>query len=308
MKKRLLTLLLCICILGFTIYKLDSIVSIAKKFFNNTHTLSIEKKNQFSKNKNYDFVQISKDYKPYNYQELLNVFYTVLDSGYENFTFYCPSEYLDCIDDVKKISNPENVDILTTIGNFVSPYNNFTSLKVQFDTSGEVTLDIKRLYSSEDIINISNKIDSIWKDIVTQDMSTEDIIYAFHDYIINTTKYDETYENEIKNGKSTHNSAKANGPLFEGFGICSGYTDVLSIVLDKLGLDNYKVASKTHVWNAVKINNEWKHIDLTWDDPVSIDHSVNNLLHKFYLIDTHTLESFDIKDHSFDKSIYVELK
>mgnify|MGYP005952795721 FL=1 len=308
MKKRLLTFLLCICILGFTIYKLDSIVNIAKKFFNNTPTLSIEKKNQFSKNKDYDFVQISKDYKPYNYQELLNVFYTVLDSGYENFTFYCPSEYLDCIDDVKKISNPENVDILTTIGNFVSPYNNFTSLKVQFDTSGEVTLDIKRLYSSEDIINISNKIDSIWKDIVTQDMSTEDIIYAFHDYIINTTKYDEAYENEIKNGKSTHNSAKANGPLFEGFGICSGYTDVLSIVLDKLGLDNYKVASKTHVWNAVKINNEWKHIDLTWDDPVSIDHSVNNLLHKFYLIDTPTLESFDIKDHSFDKSIYVELK
>ena len=308
MKKRLLTLLLCICILGFTIYKLDSIVNIAKKFFNNTPTLSIEKKNQFSKNKDYDFVQISKDYKPYNYQELLNVFYTVLDSGYENFTFYCPSEYLDCIDDVKKISNPENVDILTTIGNFVSPYNNFTSLKVQFDTSGEVTLDIKRLYSSEDIINISNKIDSIWKDIVTQDMSTEDVIYAFHDYIINTTKYDETYEKEIKNGKSTHNSAKANGPLFEGFGICSGYTDVLSIVLDKLGLDNYKVASKTHVWNAVKINNEWKHIDLTWDDPVRIDHSVNNLLHKFYLIDTPTLESFDIKDHSFDKSIYVELK
>ena len=64
MKKRLLTLLLCICILGFTIYKLDSIVNIAKKFFNNTPTLSIEKKNQFSKNKDYDFVQISKDYKP----------------------------------------------------------------------------------------------------------------------------------------------------------------------------------------------------------------------------------------------------
>lgn len=308
MKKKLLTLLICICLLGFTICKLNNIVNITKNFFNNTPTLSIEKKNQFSKNKNYDFVQISKDYKPYNYQELLNVFYTVLDSGYENFTFYCPSEYLDCLDDVKKISNPENVDILTTIGNFVSPYNNFTSLKVQFDTSGEITLDIKRLYSNEDIINISNKIDSIWKDIVTQDMSTEDIIYAFHDYIINNTKYDEAYENEIKRGEATHNSARAIGPLFEGYGICSGYTDVMSIVLDKLGLDNYKVASKTHVWNVVKINNEWKHIDLTWDDPVSEDHSVNNLLHKFYLIDTPTLESFDIKDHSFDKSVYVELK
>ena len=308
MKKRFLAFLLSALILGFTLYKLDSIVNIAKKFFNNTPKVSVIKKNQYSKGKDYDYVQISKDFKPYNYQELLNVFYTVLDYGYENFTFYCPSEYLDCLDDVKKISNPDNVDILTTIGNFVSPYNNFTSLKVQFDTSGEVTLDIKRLYSTEDIINISNKIDAIWKDIVTQDMSTEDIIYEFHDYIINHTKYDEAYESEIRNGETTHNSAKANGPVFEGYGICSGYTDVLSIVLDKLGLDNYKVASKTHVWNAVKINAEWKHIDLTWDDPVSEDHSINNLLHKFYLIDTPTLESFDIKDHSFDKSIYVELK
>lgn len=308
MKKRFLAFLLSALILGFTLYKLDGIVNIAKKFFNNTPKVSVIKKNQYSKSKDYDYVQISKDFKPYNYQELLNVFYTVLDYGYENFTFYCPSEYLDCLDDVKKISNPDNVDILTTIGNFVSPYNNFTSLKVQFDTSGEVTLDIKRLYSAEDIINISNKIDAIWKDIVTQDMSTEDIIYEFHDYIINHTKYDEAYESEIRNGETTHSSARANGPLFEGYGICSGYTDVLSIVLDKLGLDNYKVASRTHVWNAVKINDEWKHIDLTWDDPVSEDHSINNLLHKFYLIDTPTLESFDIKDHSFDKSIYVELK
>lgn len=308
MKKRFFTVIFCLAISFLVIYKLDYIVSITKKFFNNTPKVLVEEKNQYAKNRNYDFVQITDNFIPYNYQELLNIFYTVLDSGYQKFTFYCPNEYVDCLDDVKKISNPDNVDLLTTIGNFVSPYNNFTSLKVQFDTSGEVTLDIKKLYSNEDINNISNKIDSIWKNIVSKDMDTEDIIYEFHDYIINTTKYDDKYENEMKTGTTTHESAKANGPLFEGFGICSGYTDVMSIVLDKLGLENYKVASKTHVWNAVKINGKWKHIDLTWDDPVSEDHSVNNLLHKFYLIDTHTLEEFDIIDHTFDKSVYVELK
>lgn len=308
MKRRLFTLIVCGVLLSFTIYKLDSIVNITKKFFDITQKIIVEDKNQYAKNKDYNFVQITDNFVPYNYQELLNIFYTVLDSGYEKFTFYCPNEYLDCLEGVKKISNPENVDILTTIGNFVSPYNNFTSLKVQFDTSGEVNLDIKRLYSDDDIVNISNKIDSIWKNIVTSDMSNEDIIYEFHDYIVNNTKYDEAYESEIKNGSTTHASAKANGPLFEGYGICSGYTDVMSIVLDKLGYENYKVASKTHVWNAVKINGKWKHIDLTWDDPVSEDHSVNNILHKFYLIDTESLEEFDIKDHTFDKSIYVELK
>ena len=82
----------------------------------------------------------------------------------------------------------------------------------------------------------------------------------------------------------------------------------MALVLYRLGLDNYKVASNTHVWNAVFLDGEWLHLDLTWDDPVSEDRSKNNLLHKFFLIDTPTLESFDIKDHTYSKAIYRELK
>lgn len=309
MKKYFFTILICITMTFVVIYKLDTLVSIISKLFDNTPNVVLENKNKFAKNDSYDFVQTTDDFVPYNYQDLLNIFYTVLDAGYDSFTFYCPSEYLDCVKDVEKISSPENVDILTTLGNYVSPYNNFTTMRVQYDTAGEVTLDVSHLYSKEDVVLIGNKIDSIWKEIVTTDMSDEDIIYAFHDYIINHTRYDEIYEEELKQEKTpTHQSAKANGPLFEGFGICSGYTDVMAIVLDKLGIKNFKVASNSHVWNAVYIKDKWVHLDLTWDDPVSEDHTKNNLLHKFYLIDTETLENFDIKDHTFDKSIYLELK
>ncbi len=96
--------------------------------------------------------------------------------------------------------------------------------------------------------------------------------------------------------------------MFEGYAICSGYTDAMALVLDRLGLNNFKVASTTHVWNAVKLNNQWLHLDLTWDDPVSQDTQKDNLLHKFYLINTPTLEEFDIVDHAFNKSFYIELK
>ncbi len=291
------------------IYKLDDLVNILSPLFDSTPAVILENKNRFAKKDSYEFVQSTDDFVPYNYQDLLNIFYTALDAGYETFTFYCPTEYLDCVKDVERISNPNNIDILTTLGNYVSPYNNFTTMRIQYDTAGEVTLDISHLYSKEDINLIGSKIDSIWKEIVTTDMTNEDIIYAFHDYIINNTKYDELYEKELNEKKTpTHQSAKANGPLFEGYAICSGYTDVMAIVLDKLGLRNFKIASNTHVWNAVYINDKWVHLDLTWDDPVSENHEVNTLLHKFYLIDTETLEGFDIKDHTFDKSIYLELK
>ncbi len=344
MKKRIITCLLCIIISAFVIYKLDTISEYLAKYFYSTPTISKPEKNRFAKEIDYDFVQISEDFVPYNYQDLLNIFYTTLDSGYETFTFYCPSEYQDCISDVEKISNPENVEILTTIGNYVSPYNNFKSIDVLYDTAGEVTINITRLYSEQDILDITNEIDSIWKKIVTTDMKNEDIIYAFHDYVINNTRYDENYESELasynakltnleselkkhdKDSKkykeieaeykklksspaTTHQASKANGPLFEGYAICSGYTDAMAILLDKLSIRNFKVASNTHVWNVVNINNTWKHIDLTWDDPLSVeDKSKNYLEHKFYMIDTKVLEQYDIKDHTFNKSIYTELK
>ena len=49
----------------------------------------------------------------------------------------------------------------------------------------------------------------------------------------------------------------------------------MGIFLTKMGYDNYKVATtiekdentEGHVWNAVKINGEWLHLDLTWMIP-----------------------------------------
>lgn len=81
----------------------------------------------------------------------------------------------------------------------------------------------------------------------------------------------------------------------------------MAIFLNRWNVPNFKVASNTHIWNAVYINNKWLHLDLTWDDPVSINSDKNNLIHKFYLIDTETLESYNIDDHEFDKIIYQEL-
>ncbi len=307
--KRLFTIVICLIILGASVVKLPEITETINSYFYASQTVVLPEKNNYAKNQEYEFVKVTDDFVPYNFQELLNIFYTILDRGYQNFTFYCPVEYQDCVNDVIKISDKNNKEVLTTLGNYVSPFNNFTLLKVKYDSAGEITVNVDYTYTDEDIIVINKKLDELWSEIVTPEMKDEDVIYAFHDYFINTTRYDELYEEEIKKGlESTHKSFKANGVLFEGYAICSGYTDAMALVLDRLGLNNFKVASTTHVWNAVKLNNQWLHLDLTWDDPVSQDTQKDNLLHKFYLINTPTLEEFDIVDHAFNKSFYIELK
>ena len=139
----------------------------------------------------------------------------------------------------------------------------------------------------------------------TENTTTEQKIKLIHDYIINNTKYD---VQKTENTNSTlYKSEIAYGPLLQGYGICSGYTDAMQLMLERLEIENFKVASTNHVWNAVKIDDTWKHLDLTWDDPI-LDIGLDWIIHDFYLISTEELLKLDQTEHTFDQNIYVELK
>ena len=78
----------------------------------------------------------------------------------------------------------------------------------------------------------------------------------------------------------------------------------MAIFLNDLGVVNYKISNKNHIWNAVYLNNTWYHLDMTWDDPV-VKTGENILIHDYFLITTQELETLDIKNqHAYDKTIY----
>ena len=137
-------------------------------------------------------------------------------------------------------------------------------------------------------------------------MSDEEKIKAIHDYIINNTKYDEERANIVKSGTYDtllHSSNTAYGALFNGKAICGGYTDTMALFLDKLGFKNYKISTNSHIWNVVYINGTWKHLDLTWDDPVT-NTGKDILEYNFFLISDEELENKNTSQHNYDKSIY----
>ena len=276
-----------------------------------TNSYSIYINNEYYKENNYSFVKNTKEFVPYGKQDSLNIIYTTINSKSDNFTFYCPKEYQNCINDINNFSN--DADLLTHLNNFVHPFNSFTSINTTISDSGEVNLKIKYLYQEEEILAIEKEVDELLKKIITADLeSNYDKIKAIHDYIINNTKYDLDDDKEKK-------SYNAYGALFNHLATCNGYTDLMAIFLSEMGYDNYKVATtngkdeKTqgHVWNAVFVDGRWLHLDLTWDDPVSSDNK-DYLYHKYFLIDTEELETADSnitsKEHNFDQSIYIELK
>ena len=80
----------------------------------------------------------------------------------------------------------------------------------------------------------------------------------------------------------------------------------MAIILDKFNIPNFKIISQNHIWNAVKIDGKWYHLDLTWDDPVTSDGS-DVLEYNFFLITTKELENLEKTQHVFDQSVFKEM-
>lgn len=259
-------------------------------------------KNEYYRPYDFRFVQNTDDFEPNSRQEILNIYYTAINSGVNDFTFYCPDSYSDCISEVEKIANDQN--LLSDINNFVHPFNGFNHLETQYDSLGKVSIHVVKSYTEKQIKEIQEKVDSVKNDLIIKGDSDTNNIRRVHDYIINNSVYDtgrgdfnlETYESDI-----------AYGPLLQGYGICGGYTDAMELFLEEMGIKSYKVSSDEHVWNAVHINQDWLHLDLTWDDPV-VNTGENVLSHDFFLIDTPTLLNLEQTEHIFNETIYSELK
>ena len=304
MKKILTTLLLLLTIfIIFTNYKYLMKLVMQKIVYKDD--IIVQEDNEYFKDENWNYVQLTSDFSPKNKQDIMNIFYTALSKGWNEVTYYCADEYENCISDTEDITNDNY--ILSNINNFVATYNSYNKIDLSYNSIGRVNITFERIYTKQQIEAINNKIDLIINDIITNDMNNVEKIKAVHDYIINTTEYDKERASIIKSGNQNnllHPSNTAYGVLFYGKAICGGYTDAMALFLDKLGFKNYKIASTSHVWNAVLVDGEWKHLDLTWDDPIT-NTGQNLLEYNFFLVNDEELNNKNTGQHNYDKTIYA---
>ncbi len=318
--KKIIILLIIIGTFGVVLYNIDPIARTVGGFMNGYKKVVIAPSDDYKKEDSFLFVKPVSDYIPYSYNDLINIYYSFINNGWDSFTFYCPSEYKECLDDVEKIRKDKI--LLSNINNFAHPFNSYENINTAPNRLGEVTLKSTKLYSDEDIAQINEKVDEIIDELFIGEDDLDDTakIMKVHDYIINNTRYDIDRAND---GESPYRSNTAYGVLFDGYAVCSGYADTMAIFLSKLGYTNYKIATDEHVWNAVYYQDEtgkmkWAHVDLTWDDPVDYENpSVNYLKHKYFLVNNSTLfeedasktdENQTYANHKFDQSVYLEFK
>ena len=269
----------------------DHFIPIEKK-------VSVLEKNEYFRDYNFNYVENTTDFVPKNKQAILNIYYTIINSGMEDFTFYCPDYYYNCLSDVNDIAN--NQEVLSNINNFVHPYNSFKTIETEINTVGKVNLKIDKVYDDKMIYLIDYEIDKIIDKQINNKMSDEQKIRKIHDYIINHTKYDKDRSDQ-KIAK--YSSDNAYGVLTENYGVCGGYTDAMMLFLERFGIKSIKISSENHIWNYVYLNNRWLHLDLTWDDPISSD-GKDILDNTYFLISDQTLKNINSPEHKYDSLVY----
>lgn len=234
-----------------------------------------------------------------NKEELLNYIYYVINTGSVYADGECTKEYTNCIEDLTNIAHDE--ETLSIMNNFVHPYNSFKTISFSYNEFGKFSLIIEHIYNQEEITAINYVVDTKIKNDIKDSMTTEEKIKKIHDYIIDSTKYDILKKDNIHD--DTYKSNTAYGVLIQSYGICSGYSDTMAIFLNKLGIENYKISNDSHIWNLVHINGVWRHLDSTWDDPIS-----NNNLNRdtYFLISSEELKKLNDNTHNFDINIYKE--
>ena len=115
---------------------------------------------------------------------------------------------------------------------------------------------------------------------------------VLHDFVLKNC----TYDNEAVDQSNQHpNAFTVYGALIEGRAVCEGYARSVQLLLNYFGIECSLVSGQSagggHMWNLVRINGSWYHLDPTWNDTDnSIVYSYFNLSDAGIKL-THTIDA-----------------
>lgn len=139
---------------------------------------------------------------------------------------------------------------------------NITQFPIKYDFDNKTTnAEVKERYAKVDaqLDKIEALVDDSWSDL--------DKILFVHDYIVENVSYDWS---GFTTGDLEDAQFSLYGALIDKKVVCEGYSKLFMVMMHRLGYESVLVVSdeKAHMWNMVKLNGSWYHVDCTHDDPI----------------------------------------
>ncbi|MFR6566495.1 MAG: transglutaminase domain-containing protein [Blautia wexlerae] len=149
---------------------------------------------------------------------------------------------------------------------------------------------------------VENEADYIISQFITEDMSDFDKCVAVHDYMTESIHYNFS----AMSVSFVHDAFTAEGALLKKQAVCNGISKAVSLILNRAGVPCTVVQGSSaiderevdHAWNMVLINDEYYHLDVTWDL-----HEVNRFTSRSHMYMNLDDESM-LNNHNWDIEAY----
>ncbi len=123
---------------------------------------------------------------------------------------------------------------------------------------------------------LNNKVTAIMKEMPSGLSELDRELYLF-DYITKTNTYDKAAVTDTSRWKSFN----AYGALIEGNVVCEGYSRAMQLLSSYANLQCLLVTGQggnvNHMWNIIRIDGNWYHLDITWSDNSSVLYNFFNV-------------------------------
>lgn len=163
-------------------------------------------------------------------------------------------------------------------------------------THNWITVNPNYTRTAAQVRTISTQIEEAAAPIIENALKEKDVfrqVRVLHDAIVNMTTYTlngPVYKSEL------------DGPLVNGRALCEGYSKAFAYLCQSIGVPCICIVGsgngENHMWNMVRIDGKWYHVDVTWDDPVG---SQPVLRHDYFCVSTRTIR----KDHSISNPVAI---
>ena len=191
-------------------------------------------------------------------QNTLSKIYECIMADYPQFFYLAKNSSYTC-DSTGK--NVKQLILMYTDGTTTDQYNE----------RGERIVTANRSTISEQVRNFQAKISEVLTTIPASgsELEKEKIIYEF---IQSHVTYDTQAATLIYSPSGTQipHAFDVYGALCEGNAVCEGYAKLFQYLCYCVGIQTTQIygqsSNQPHMWNAVRIGNEWYMSDITWDD------------------------------------------
>ena len=208
-----------------------------------------------------EYTKLTKDQKVIYDSILMNV----LDFKY--FKYEASKVGYDTLDDVLisygalKLDYPE-VEIYFYLNEVVDE-DTTTALEAVYYMPGDISLEKADIVKLKEEIKIFNEEINL----IISSMPSNLNAYDKYRYLATYISLRTTYDNDFKNGNQTINIY---GAIDSKTSICEGYAKAFKYLCKKANLwcnlVDGTINGTSHMWNLVKLNDEYYHVDITWSD------------------------------------------